>query len=257
VDPQAAGAPASSTAAAKPNTGLEIALPDGRVLEFANAEALRLPILRGELPRAATVKLLGASSGGGQATKSAAPAKIRTLEEWAKSNEKLRPLYAPVWAVTLKGAVWGFIVVAILKTLDSTVMFFRINPLVGLLFLWLGALMGSPKWKKQILYAGIFLLFAARNAIDFGALFGVIQSLFGAWFGVFVFAAVFGVGAGMPIGTVTGAIRARRARCAPDRQGEGMKPAIWGFAVPAIAFAGAAIVYWRIVMPYFIKEMSQ
>jgi len=239
----------------KQATGLEVTLPNGEVLHFENAEALREPILEGKVPGSATLKVLtppAATAG----AKTAKPAKVLTVEKWAQSNEKLRSLYAPIWASTLKGAFWGFIVVGIIKVADTAFLFFRVNPSVALLWLWLGALMGSPKWKRQILMAGVVVLFVARDSIDFGALFHVIQTLFGAWFGVMVFAAVFGASAGMPVGTIVGAIRARNAQCAPDHRGEGTKPLIWGLIVPAVAFVVAAILYMRVLMPYFIKTFS-
>ena len=258
---EGSGAGSSATAASadkKPESPLEIQLPDGQVMNFATAEALREPILRGEIPRTSTVKVPPATStGNAPAGKTAASPKVQTLEAWAKSNQKLRPLYAPIWAMTLKGALWGIIAVAILKTLDTAVLFFRVNPPIALLWLWLGALMGSPKWKRQILMVGVIVLFVSRDSINFGALFSVVSSLFGAWFGVMAFAAVFGAGAGMPIGTVVGAIRAPSAKCAPDRESEGTKPLIWGFLVPAAGFAGAAVLYLRVLMPYFIKNFSE
>lgn len=256
VEPQATPAsPSGKPEEKKPSAGLDVTLPSGEVLHFENAEALREPILEGKVPRSATVKVLAAAQKPAGAKVPKEP-KILTVEQWAKSNDKLRALYAPIWADTLKGALWGFIVVGIFKVADTAVLFFRVNPPVALLWLWVGALLGSPKWKKQILMAGAVVLYVAKDSIDFGALFHVIQSLFGAWFGVAAFAAVFGVSAGMPVGTIVGAIRARKATCAPDRESEGTRPLIWGFLVPAAVFASAAILYLRVVMPYLIKTLS-
>lgn len=257
-EPPPAHRPVEMKRSAEPAAGLDIELPEGGVLHFADAQSMREPILRGDISRAAVVRSpASAAATASAAGKPVTPAKVRNVEEWAKSNETLCPPYAPIWAATLKGALWGFVVVAILKALDTSVLLFRANPAVWLLWLWVGALLVSQRWTKQILFVGVFVLFAAKNAINFGALFHVISSLFWGWFGVAVFAAAFGISAGMPIGTVVGAVRARRTQCAPDRQLEGTKPLIWGFAVPVVCFAGAAFVYQRFIVPYLVKELSQ
>ena len=181
---------------------------------------------------------------------------LRVEQKRGGSIRLQRPLYAPIWAMTLKGALWGAVAVGILKTGDTAVSFFRVNPPLALLWLWLGALIGSPKWKRLILLVGVLVLLVEKDSINFGALFSVIYPLSAGWFGVLAFAAVFGVSAGMPVGTIVGTIRARGAQCAPDREGEGTKPLVWGLLVPAAVFATALIIYLRVLMPYFVRNLS-
>ena len=182
--------------------GFEIELSDGVVRQFESAQGIKEAILRGEIPRTSLIRVAGTSQ-----------SKARTVELWARSNEKLRSLYGPVWSLSMKGALVGFIVVGVLKALDTLVTLGSISPPAAMLWLLIGAAIFSPKWKMQLMAAAIF----------FGFKSGMHTTvLWGAWFGVAAFAAVFGVSAGMPVGTIVGSfglngqqqrrMRSRRAK---------------------------------------------
>jgi hypothetical protein len=79
----------------------------------------------------------------------------------------------------------------------------------------------------------------------------------GAWFGVAIFAAVFGVSAGMPVGTVVGLLRAKSGPTAPDAAPEGSKPLIWGLAVPLAVFLIVAVLYVQVIMPAMLDALRK
>jgi hypothetical protein len=229
---------AKKPAEKKPDQGFEIEIAGGAIRRFQTADEVRSAILAGEVQRTANIRNLSAPAG----------AKPATVEAWAKSNDKLRPLYAPVWSVTLKGALYGAIAVFVLKALDTMILLFRINPLAGILWLLIGAFFFSPKWKIQIAFIAGFIWFQSHASVN-------IMALSGSWFGVLVFAAVFGISSGMAVGTLVGAVRARSMETAPDAPGEGFKPALWGFAVPAAVFLAAGYGYFAYLMPYLLSNL--
>ena len=184
------------THATKSAAGFEIDFSGGVTRQFGSAEAVRAAILRGEVPKAAPIRALGASRN----------SKAIVVEDWARSNSRLRSIYAPVWSSSLKGAVVGLIVVGILKSLDSLVLLFSVNPPAAILWLLVGAGIFSPKWKAQFMAAALFASF--KTGMPF-------MTLWGAWFGVAVFAAVFGISAGMPVGRLLACFARRTIRRRP------------------------------------------
>jgi hypothetical protein len=225
------------THATKSAAGFEIDFSGGVTRQFGSAEAVRAAILRGEVPKAAPIRALGASRN----------SKAIVVEDWARSNSRLRSIYAPVWSSSLKGAVVGLIVVGILKSLDSLVLLFSVNPPAAILWLLVGAGIFSPKWKAQFMAAALFASF--KTGIPF-------MTLWGAWFGVAAFAAVFGISAGMPVGTIVGLLRAKNHPTAPDANSEGSKPVIWGLAVPLAVFVTAAVAYVQLIAPALLNVIK-
>ncbi len=224
---QTVAAPAAKTI---PKVGFEIILAGGETRHYETAEAVRSAILAGVIPKFAPIRTVVQAAGGTPVA----------VEGWAKSQPKLRSVYAPIWSLSLKGALIGFIAVGILKSIDTLVALGSVNP--GAAFLWLlwGAAMFSPKWKLQLFGAALFLAFNA------GANF---MMLWGMWFGVAAFAAVFGISAGMFVGTVVGLVKARGAQTAPDAAPEGPRPIVLGIVTPLAVFVIAAVAYVQLVMP--------
>jgi hypothetical protein len=218
----------------RPVFGFEVEFSEGVTRRFDSAEEIRAAILLGEVPKAAHIRALGASPGG----------KTAVVEEWAKSHAKLRSLYTPVWSLSLRGAFVGLIVVGVLKSLDTFALLFAVNPAAAILWLLIGVALFSPKWKLQLMVA--VFVFGWNSGLN-------VTMLWGAWFGVAVFAAVFGITAGMPVGTIIGLLRARHLATAPDAAPEGSKPLIWGLAVPLAVFGAAAIAYVQIFMPAIVS----
>jgi hypothetical protein len=230
--------PASS---ADPPPRYSVQLPGGEQRRFGTPDDLRDAILRGEIERSAV--LAGAAL---PAAKTGL-----TVEQWATSNDRLRFLYQPIWFHTMKGALWGGLIVAGLKLIDTFVGIARINGEAALLFLIVMAFMFSPKYKPQIAIAG-FLLFQ-QSHLKFAA----ISTFLGVPLGVGAFALVFGATAGMVLGTLVGYVRAPRLATAPDRVAEGARPALWGLAVPATVFTLGGLLYLRVLMPWMLSEAGK
>lgn len=216
----------------------ELELFDGATRQFHSEEDVRDAILQGEVPKEVLIRKVGASNG----------EETTTVEIWAKSKPKLKALYAPVWALTMRGALVGLLVVAALKSLDTLVGLFAVNPGAAIVWLLLGAGMVSPKWKLQFIAGALYLSF--QSGISFGLLWG-------AWMGVFAFSAVFGISAGMAVGTIMGFLRYDRLPKAPDAANEGSKPLVFGFAVPLMAFVIAVGLYFQVFIPAALKFVSQ
>ena len=223
--------------------GFEIEASEHTTRRFESIEAIRDAILRGEIPRTARLRKFdttekGTKSGESEWTK---------LEVWAKSKTSIRRLYTPVWSLSLKGALIGFIAVGALKTLDTLAALLSINPLAAFLWLLVGAAIFSPKWKFHLMAASFFLV------IKSGA---NLVALFGAWMGVSIFAAAFGATAGMVIGTIVGYLRAGSQEIAPDAVSEGSKPMIWGLAVPVVMFGLAIVGYIYVFIPAVLRALQ-
>ena len=219
----------------------DIITPTGELRHFDIAQEIRAAILAGELPRLSTI--------GGTALPNAKPG--LTLEEWAKANEAMRVLYEPVWSHTLKGALYGGLIVAALKLLDTFVGIARVNGEAALLFAIVMAFMGSPKYKPQIAFVGFMLWKNSKLP------FSVLSTFLGVPLGVLLFAAVFGISSGMAIGTIVGYIRRAHLQTAPDAIAEGSKPAAWGLAVPASAFVAGGALYIYVVMPWLVQSLGK
>ena len=222
-----------------PQPYFEIGLPDGEKRLFKTKREIRDAIVAGEVPRTATI--------GGTALPGAQQA--QSVETWATAND-MQSLYRPVWSRTMKGALIGALVVAALKFIDTFVGIAILNPGAALLFVAVVAFLASPKWKPQIGFAG-FMIWQQANLP-----FGAFNTLLGAWFGVCVFAAVFGISSGMAVGTAVGYLRVSRIPKAPDAQPEGSRPAIWGLAVPLTFFVAAVVVYLEVILPAILKSLQ-
>ena len=237
TDTQSAGISAPQLEQGQPAL-FEVEFSDGATRQFHAEEGVRGAILQGEVPKTALIRKVGAS----------APDQTTTVEIWAKSKPKLKALYAPVWALTMKGAFVGLIVVGTLKSLDTLIGLLAVNPGAAIVWLLLGAGLISPKWKLQLMAGALYLSF--QSGINFSLLWG-------AWMGVLTFTAVFGVSAGMAAGTLIGFLRLKNLPKAPDAANEGRKPLIFGFALPLAAFAVAATLYFQVLMPAALKLISQ
>lgn len=75
--------------------------------------------------------------------------------------------------------------------------------------------------------------------------------------GVMIFGAVFGVSAGMAVGTLVGYLRVGRLPKAPDAEREGRKPLVMGFAIPLATFVIAVTIYFQVLMATALKLLSQ
>jgi hypothetical protein len=219
----------------------DIGFPNGETRHFATAPDFRAAILAGEVPRASTI--------GGTALPNAKPG--LTVEAWARSNDAMRPLYEPVWSHTIKGALYGGLIVAALKLLDTFIGIARVSGQAAFLFAIVMAIFCSPRFKPQIAIAG-FLVWQQSNLP-----FQAISTFFSAPLGVCLFAAVFGASGGMAVGTIAGYLRASRMRTAPDAVPEGSKPVIWGLAVPISVFAAGVVVYIYVFMPWLVQSMGK
>jgi hypothetical protein len=154
----------------------------------------------------------------------------------------------PIWHLSLKGAFVGVCVVGALKALDTLVALASVNDAAALLWLLIGAAIFSPKWKMQLMGASLFA--GIKSGVS-------MTALWGAWMGVGIFAAVFGVTAGMAIGTIVGLVRSNSHAQAPDAAGEGSKPVVWGLMVPLALFVLAVIGYVQVFVPAFLKMIEQ
>ena len=128
---------ALEAAAPAPAPVLEIRSPNGEERHFGGVAEIRAAILTGEVPRASTI--------GGTAIPKAKAG--MTVEAWAKASDAMRPLYQPVWSHTLKGALYGGLIVAALKLVDTLIGIARVNGEAAFLFLIVMAFLCSPKYK--------------------------------------------------------------------------------------------------------------
>jgi hypothetical protein len=206
---------------------VEICLPNGEVKEYEKMEILRDEILSGNLKKDCKARI-----------KRRKETKWATIEKISNTDFKLQSLYKPVWAYTKKFLGYGVIGGIILKTLDTTWLFFQIDKTGSLGFIWLlvvASLFVSKWWK----WAPLVAIFISIKS-------GIKGNLFTAVLSVTFVGAIFGGPAGMISGTIVGLFKQKRTIKAPDAGREGAKPYLVGLLVPLI-FLGMAIplyIFW-------------
>jgi hypothetical protein len=223
VDPLREEIDVGANETAPEQTGsIEVELPSGETRRFF-PEGLRAEILSGRLPRTLRARSLASKPG-----KNQTEPPWGTVESVAASNKELRGIYRPVWDTVLLFAGYGAIAGIALKAIDTTVSLFAIDVGIGM------------AWLAFAFFAGIGSADKKWGAWWIGALAVSIwtgMNLFMTAGATALVGALFGVPAGMMVGTIVGLAKSGRAVRAPDAEVEGSRPVLLGLAVPAVALA--------------------
>ena len=193
---------------------------------FDSVDGLKNDILQGTVAKGMKVRSVVIDEDG-QRTEGA----WDSVQNFAVANNAFRSLYRPVWHCTVKFLAYGAIVGCALKAMDTTVTFFRMAPILGVVWLVvLGSLLVAHKWPLAPLAAMAASFYILDNHTNF----------FAAVFATMLVGAGFGAPTGMAIGTVVGRLRKGRTRIAPDAVSEGYRPYLLGLVLP-LAFLAVAI----------------
>jgi len=169
------------------------------------------------------------------------------LSEVAVHQTALRLMFHPVWTRTLQGLGYGVLIGIILKSLDTTALFFSMDS--GLGAMWL-LVLGSILVSRWISFAPMIVAFLMFKS-GFGA------NLFITLLAVMFVGALFGGPAGMIIGTLVGYLRRGSVRVASHAQSEGSRPLYLGIIAPAVGLAIALAIYLMWFMPMAMDYLSE
>jgi len=217
---------------------IEVKLPDGDVERYEDHSVLRSEIINGTVKRDFRARVM---------TKSDAEEKEvewSTVEKVADTSFELQSLFKPVWAHTMKGAVYGALVGIFLKALDTTVTLFAIDATVGVVWLIVvGSLFAKRWWAPAI-------------AIFIGIKLGINANLFITALAVAIVGSIFGAPAGMLIGTIVGVFRKRKIPIAHDAGVEGKRTYVYGLMFPTVFLATMIPVYIFWLIPKMLEWVS-
>jgi hypothetical protein len=201
---------------------------NGNRLEYTSAAELKEGILAGNVARTLRARMVRQNT-----TNDERSEEWKTVEILALSNKDLRGLYRPVWAYSLKYIAWGAVAGCILKALDTTILFFTMDPQIGLYWLLvLGSLFVAGRWG----WAPIIVAFLSFK-------FGIRGNLFMAALGVMAVGCILGIPLGLIVGTLLGHCRKARAVLAPDAASEGYRPYVLGLVLPSLFLLIAVPLY--------------
>lgn len=212
--------------------GIEICFPDAQRRNYINLDELREDIIHGRVKK--DYKARSTVSVNDPENKEPA---WSTVEKICETDFKLKVLFRPIWAHTMKGLEYGAIAGIILKALDTTILFFRINPGLGLAWLLIvGSLFSKARWLPLPI-----MIFASRFGIP-------VMSLLGAFFGTMITGFIFGGPFGMFAGTLAGHFRSKSLPRAVDAVPEGGKPYYIGLV--------AAGLFLGFLIPFYLFGLS-
>lgn len=221
----AAGKVLSENTAEKPVVQkIEVEFTPEKTRLYDSTDELRDAILRGEVNKTFKARMVQYDDG-----KPKPDENWRKVEKIALADAKLRSLYRPVWGYTLRFLGYGALAGIALKSIDTTVTMFALNPEIGILWLLLiGAHILSVKWGPSIplAWGGLLLLSFGEGMPNLCFMF------FAAGLSTALVGCIFGAPAGMIVGTVVGHLKRKRTPKAPDAGPEGAKPYLVGIILP-------------------------
>lgn len=216
---------------------IEVELPNGKIEKFNSVNDLKDNIVCGSILKDFKVRQVLSSMSEKQKEK----VEWANVEDFSEDLFELKTLYKPVWAHTMKGLFYGSVAGIILKTLDTTYLFFSLDPTVG--FVWL-LVIGSLFVKKW--WAPLAVVFFAMKI-------GIRVNLFVTVFSVALIGAVFGAPMGALIGTIVGYIRVNKIHRAPDAATEGLKPLLAGIMAPILSLGILIPFYFFWLQPKILE----
>lgn len=168
-----------------------------------------------------------------------------TLEDFSKSNFKLRTLYQPVWSHAMAGLKWGAIVGVILKLLDTFLMLLAVD--AGLAFLF--AIAVGVCFIPRIGWLGItaisFFMFRFSNANFF--IMALTAGITGA---------VLGCLPGMAIGGFIGIKRKSSLPLAQDATPESENLLLKTGIIPLVSGIAIIVFYIFVFNPWLMNTVS-
>lgn len=172
--------------------------------------------------------------------------KWSTLEKVSSVNFKLRTLYRPVWAYTMKACGIGVLVGIVIKAIDTTVLLFSANLGLGILWLMIVGSLTVTKWIPWAPFLMIVILIIAK----------VKANLWITWLAVMAIGAIFGAPGGMVVGTIIGHFKKDKFPRAMDAAPEGAKPYVFGLLIPLVFLAVAFPLYLFWFTPMVMQWLS-
>lgn len=156
----------------------------------------------------------------------------------------------PIWSTALSWALITTIIVAILKGLDTTVLFFQMSPIVGIL--WILAL-ASPFLSEWFKFSW-FVPVIAISIISF--VVGFTGNIFIPILTVIIFGVIFGFPLGLLLGSISGIIRKNRKIVFKDSIPESNIVYVKGIILPIIALSTLIPLYILWLNPLLINWIS-
>lgn len=222
----------------KLNTIIEIDL-NNKKLEFNDLSAIEL-LIKG--------KKLNLSVNTPIRNKNGEDRKWYKFEEIAESTD-LQKFITPVWSTATAAGFIGALIVIVLKGIDSSVMFFEVEPLYGFLFLGvIGGSLLSTKFKEAstvAFFSGGFLIFNT----------GV--NVFFSFLAIVAIGFIFGYPAGMIVGSISAFSKQKNGKFIHDAPDEDKNVYLKSLLLPVIILAITIPLYFFWLNPLILDYLSK
>jgi len=236
----------SSEAGSKKNDNflVEVWFPDGSTIRYKDINEFKHDVFEGKIRRDYKARLPSDVSHNEEGDEN-----TETNEHWitvsdvVKREESLRSPFRPVSGAIGKGVVWGIGVGIVLKAIDTTLMFFMVDPIHGVAWLAIVGVLAAMNIKAcqkalpYIIGGSIYAVFKFGIPID------IFTSKFMAMLSTMLVGAIFGAPSGSVVGAIVGFFRSRRLAKKVDLEDEGAKPYVLGLILP-FTFLAFAIPFW-------------
>ena len=224
---------------------IEVCLPSGESRQYIGYDEIREDILSGNLKKDYKARIVIKEQSGKE--NSSEDIAWCTLERVADVDFELEALYRPVWAYMKKWLWYGVLGGIILRGIDTTVLFIRVDP--ALAFLWLLVLASVASLFFRMWWTlPIVLIFACRLGTKANLFSGVI-------IGVAIGGALFGGSLGMIIGTLLGHFKNRSIEKAADASPEGSRPYYVGIVLPIVILSILVPLFFFWLNPKLLESM--
>jgi hypothetical protein len=210
---------------------VEVWMPDGQVRTYASISDLQSDLACGELHKRyrARVKILDSTSD------SAAFSGWATIGDIARSESCLQKILRPINYYMRQSIPYGILAGIGVKAIDTAILFLGLDTKAGMMWLALMVSLATIKWFRFypiVAYLGLcFLLkFPMQGFLPTLSIVAVIGSMFG-------------VPAGVLVGTMIGHIKSRKLSQLVDVDDEGIRPYFIGIIIPG-AFLATALPFY-------------
>jgi hypothetical protein len=201
---------------------VEIKGNEEQIIGYTSFNGIRDDILNGKITRNQEARRVAYEKG------EAKPGKWLTVWKLSKSDFKVRSLYEPVMAHIMKGMMIGFMIGCILKALDTTITFFVVDSMAGIIWLVfagftiLGSVLKNNTLNMVAMGIGFLSIFLGMGNVFFTILAVMIVGFLGV------------APLGMITGTIVGSIRKHKLSAAPDAEPEGSRIFLLGILLPLL-----------------------
>ena len=212
---------------------LEVEMDNGYIKPYPNFIDFKNDILNGDVKKIFKARLKNDDEDQNQ--------EWLTVEKIAKEDPTTGKLYRPVWTYAKEGLGYGILIGIILKAIDTGILFFAADALMGVIWVvFCASFFFRQWWAPFAVLAFVYIKF------------GIALNLFVTLLAVGAIGAILGAPFGLLIGTIIGHFKAKRIVKAPDAEPEGNYPYIMGLVLPVVLILIIVPLYFLWFSPMMI-----